>query len=130
MGELPPGGRPTAGPALSSDPAPGAAERGTGRSDHHPPDGEALSDREVEVLRLLATNLTGPEIADRLFMSVNTFRTHTRHIFTKLDVNTRRAAVSRAPTGPALTRACSHEAATNHQPGRIAHVMWGHQPGS
>ena len=57
---------------------------------------EPLSEREVEVLRLLATTLTGPQIADQLFMSVNTFRTHTRHIFTKLDVNTRRAALSRA----------------------------------
>jgi LuxR family maltose regulon positive regulatory protein len=57
---------------------------------------EPLSEREVEVLRLLATDLTGPDIAGRLFMSVNTFRTHTRHIFTKLDANTRRAAVSRA----------------------------------
>jgi LuxR family maltose regulon positive regulatory protein len=57
---------------------------------------EALSDREVEVLRLLATDLTGPEISRQLFMSVNTFRTHTRHIFTKLDVKTRRAAVRRA----------------------------------
>lgn len=59
---------------------------------------EALSRREVEVLQLLATDLTGPEIANRLFMSLNTFRTHTRHIFTKLDVTTRRAAVSRAGT--------------------------------
>jgi LuxR family maltose regulon positive regulatory protein len=57
---------------------------------------EALSERELEVLRLLATELTGPEIAGRLFVSVNTLRTHTRHIFTKLDVNTRRAAVRRA----------------------------------
>jgi LuxR family maltose regulon positive regulatory protein len=57
---------------------------------------EPLSEREVDVLRLLATTLTGPEIAGRLFMSVNTFRTHTRHIFTKLDVNTRRGALSRA----------------------------------
>jgi LuxR family maltose regulon positive regulatory protein len=55
-----------------------------------------LSEREVEVLRLLATSLSGPEIARQLFMSVNTFRTHTRHIFTKLDVRTRRAAVLRA----------------------------------
>ncbi len=61
-----------------------------------PPGQEPLSGREVEVLRLLATDLTGPDIAGRLFMSVNTFRTHTRHIFSKLDVNTRRAAVSRA----------------------------------
>jgi LuxR family maltose regulon positive regulatory protein len=57
---------------------------------------EALSDRELEVLRLLATELSGPEIARRLFVSVNTLRTHTKHIFTKLDVNTRRAAVRRA----------------------------------
>jgi len=61
-----------------------------------PPSEEGLSERELAVLRLLATDLTGPEISGRLFMSVNTFRTHTRHIFTKLDVNTRRAAVTRA----------------------------------
>ncbi len=57
---------------------------------------DALSEREVEVLRLLATELSGPEIAGRLFVSVNTLRTHTKHIFTKLEVNTRRSAVSRA----------------------------------
>jgi LuxR family maltose regulon positive regulatory protein len=55
-----------------------------------------LSDRELEVIRLLATDLTGPEIARQLFVSVNTLRTHTKHIFTKLDVTTRRAAVQRA----------------------------------
>ena len=48
------------------------------------------------MLRLLATDLTGPEIARQLFLSINTFRTHCRHIFTKLDVKTRRAAVLRA----------------------------------
>jgi len=57
---------------------------------------EALSQRELEVLRLLASELTGPEIARRLFVSVNTLRTHTKHIFTKLDVTTRQAAVRRA----------------------------------
>ena len=61
-----------------------------------PPAAEGLSEREVEVLRLLATSLSGPQIAGELFVSVNTLRTHTKHIFTKLDVNTRRAAVSRA----------------------------------
>jgi ATP/maltotriose-dependent transcriptional regulator MalT len=61
-----------------------------------PASDEGLSDRELEVLRLLATELTGPEIARHLFVSVNTLRTHTKHIFTKLDVNTRRAAVRRA----------------------------------
>jgi LuxR family transcriptional regulator, maltose regulon positive regulatory protein len=57
---------------------------------------DAVSERELEVLRLLATELTGPEIARRLFVSVNTLRTHTKHIFTKLDVTTRQAAVRRA----------------------------------
>ena len=57
---------------------------------------EGLSEREVEVLRLLATSLSGPEIARELFVSLNTLRTHTKHIFTKLEVNTRRAAVRRA----------------------------------
>lgn len=57
---------------------------------------EELSDRELEVLRLLATAPSGPEIADQLYVSVNTLRTHTKHIFTKLGVNTRRAAVQRA----------------------------------
>jgi LuxR family maltose regulon positive regulatory protein len=57
---------------------------------------EELSERELEVLRLLASDLTGPEIAEHLFVSVNTLRSHTKHIFTKLDVNNRRAAVHRA----------------------------------
>jgi len=57
---------------------------------------EELSEREREVLRLLATELSGPEIARALYVSVNTLRTHTKHIFSKLDVNTRRAAVRRA----------------------------------
>jgi LuxR family maltose regulon positive regulatory protein len=61
-----------------------------------PTSSEGLSERELEVLRLLATELTGPEIAQRLYVSLNTLRTHTKHIFTKLDVNTRRAAVRRA----------------------------------
>jgi LuxR family maltose regulon positive regulatory protein len=55
-----------------------------------------LSDRELQVLRLLDTELSGPEIARRLFVSQNTLRSHTKHIFTKLDVTSRRAAVLRA----------------------------------
>jgi LuxR family transcriptional regulator, maltose regulon positive regulatory protein len=57
---------------------------------------DTLSERETEVLRLLATDLSGPEIARQLYVSLNTLRSHTKHIFTKLDVNTRRAAVRRA----------------------------------
>ncbi len=60
------------------------------------PDVAGLSAREVEVLRLLATRLSGPEISRELYVSLNTLRTHTKHIFTKLDVNSREAAVRRA----------------------------------
>jgi LuxR family maltose regulon positive regulatory protein len=73
---------------LASTQAPAAPIRSTPETD--------LSERELDVLRLLATELSGPEIAGRLFVSVNTLRTHTKHIFSKLDVNTRRAAVRRA----------------------------------
>ena len=73
-----------------------AAERGQAAAAAAPVGDDGLSDRELEVLRLLATELTGPEIARRLFVSVNTLRTHTKHIFTKLDVSTRQAAVRRA----------------------------------
>ena len=72
-----------------------AAGRGQAAPMAAPSSDEGLSDRELEVLRLLATELTGPEIARHLFVSVNTLRTHTKHIFTKLDVNTRQAAVRR-----------------------------------
>ena len=55
-----------------------------------------LSQRELEVLRLLDSELTGPEIARQLYVTLNTLRTHTKRIFTKLDVTTRAAAVRRA----------------------------------
>jgi LuxR family maltose regulon positive regulatory protein len=55
-----------------------------------------LTKREREVLRLLQTDLSGPEIARELFLSPNTLRTHNKHIFEKLDVNSRPAAVRRA----------------------------------
>jgi LuxR family maltose regulon positive regulatory protein len=56
---------------------------------------DQLSERELEVLRLLGSELTGPEIARQLFVSLNTLRTHTKRIFTKLDVNSRSAAIRR-----------------------------------
>ena len=57
---------------------------------------EPLSARELDVLRLLGTDLDGPEIARELVVSLNTVRTHTRNIYAKLGVNNRRAAVRRA----------------------------------
>ncbi len=57
---------------------------------------EPLSGRELEVLRLLRTEMTGPEIARELMVSLHTVRTHTNKIYVKLGVNNRRAAVRRA----------------------------------
>ena len=57
---------------------------------------EPLSQREMEVLKLLRSELSGPEIALELSVSINTFRTHTKNIFIKLGVTDRRAAIRRA----------------------------------
>ena len=57
---------------------------------------DELSSRELDVLRLLRSDLSGPEIAAELGVSLNTVRTHTKNIFMKLGVNSRRAAVRRA----------------------------------
>jgi LuxR family transcriptional regulator, maltose regulon positive regulatory protein len=57
---------------------------------------EPLSERELDVLRLLGTDLDGPDIARKLVVSLNTVRTHTKNIYAKLGVNNRRAAVRRA----------------------------------
>jgi LuxR family maltose regulon positive regulatory protein len=56
---------------------------------------DPLSDRELDVLRLLGTELDGPAIASELMVSLNTVRTHTKHIYAKLAVTNRRAAVRR-----------------------------------
>ena len=57
---------------------------------------EPLSERELVVLKLLASDLSGPEISAQLFISINTFRTHTKNLYSKLQVNSRRSAVRRA----------------------------------
>jgi LuxR family maltose regulon positive regulatory protein len=54
-----------------------------------------LSSRELDVLRLLASDLDGPAIARHLNVSLATVRTHTQHVYSKLGVNNRRAAVRR-----------------------------------
>jgi LuxR family transcriptional regulator, maltose regulon positive regulatory protein len=57
---------------------------------------EPLTDSETRVLRYLPTNLTAPEIAGELWLSVNTVSTHTRHLYAKLGVHSRHEAVDRA----------------------------------
>jgi LuxR family maltose regulon positive regulatory protein len=57
---------------------------------------EPLSEREIQVLRLLDSALTSTEIGRELYVSVNTIRTHIRNIYAKLGVNRRGDAVRRA----------------------------------
>ena len=57
---------------------------------------DELSARELDVLRLLRSDLSGPDIARELHVSLNTLRTHTKSIFTKLGATSRREAVRRA----------------------------------
>jgi len=60
------------------------------------PTGNLDSSNTRDVLRLLGTELDGPAIARELMVSLNTVRTHTKNIYTKLAVTNRRAAVRRA----------------------------------
>jgi LuxR family maltose regulon positive regulatory protein len=57
---------------------------------------EPLSERELEVLRLVARGLSNREISERLFLAVNTVKGHNQKIFDKLQVQSRTEAVARA----------------------------------
>jgi LuxR family maltose regulon positive regulatory protein len=57
---------------------------------------EPLSSREKEVLKLMADGLSNPEIAARLYLSPNTLKAHTQHIFGKLGVHNRVQAINKA----------------------------------
>jgi LuxR family maltose regulon positive regulatory protein len=74
-----------------------------GKKRTSPPDGaqhlrEPLSQGEARVLRYLPTGLSAPEIADQLSVSVNTVKTHKRHVYAKLGTHRRHDAVERART--------------------------------
>jgi LuxR family maltose regulon positive regulatory protein len=55
-----------------------------------------MTGRELEVLRLLDSDLSNREIASRLFVSLDTVKSHTRHLYAKLGVHDRHQAVARA----------------------------------
>jgi len=57
---------------------------------------EIISKRELEILQLIAADLSNQEIADKLFISLNTVKTHAKKIYMKLDVPNRRQAVKKA----------------------------------
>ena len=55
-----------------------------------------LSNRELEVLQLIADGLSNRQIAERLFVSLNTIKTHTSNLFLKLEVERRTQAIEKA----------------------------------
>jgi LuxR family maltose regulon positive regulatory protein len=57
---------------------------------------EPLSEREIEVLQLIAQGLSNREVGDRLYLTLNTVKAHSRTIYSKLGVNNRTQAVSKA----------------------------------
>ena len=59
---------------------------------------EPLSERELEVLDLIAGGLTNREIASRLFLPLNTVKAHTRNVYAKLGVHSRTQVAARART--------------------------------
>jgi LuxR family transcriptional regulator, maltose regulon positive regulatory protein len=89
---------------LASNPDAGAfpgqlqrLERSLGRSSQRPAlFGEPLTDRELAVLRLLPSKLTHREIANELFVSLNTVKSHVRAIYRKMNVTSRVGALDKA----------------------------------
>ena len=83
---------------------------------------DELSPSELRVLRYLPTNLTRPEIAQELYVSVNTVNTHIRNVYSKLGAHDRSSAVQRArelrllwePAAPEHRRR-RRRRASNHQ---------------
>ena len=56
---------------------------------------DVLSIREIEIIKYIANHLSNQEIADKLFISLNTVKTHLKNIFLKLEVDSRLKAVSK-----------------------------------
>jgi LuxR family transcriptional regulator, maltose regulon positive regulatory protein len=87
-------------PAEPSEGAPAESKLGAPEGSPRPADSlrlvDPLSRTEIRVLRYLPTNLSVPEIARELSISVHTVRTHVRHLFAKLGVHGRTEAVDRA----------------------------------
>jgi len=83
------------GKSVLSPEVTGRVLKAIGSSHGIPPD-VALSKREMDVLKCLAKGMTSAQIANELFISENTVKTHVRHILEKLEASNRAEAVSRA----------------------------------
>jgi LuxR family maltose regulon positive regulatory protein len=81
---------------LPAEPRAGAHRESSPRLVESPRLVDPLSQSEIRVLRYLPTNLSGPEIARELSVSVHTVRTHIRHLFEKLGAHRRTEAVAQA----------------------------------
>jgi len=83
---------------------------------------EALSERELSVLRLLSQGKTNQEIAGEMFLSINTVKSHLKNIYGKLDASNRREAVSQArirsllPDYPPAALPSTHPLITRQSP--------------
>ena len=81
-----------------------------------PAEGEDLTDRELVVLRLLASDLSQREIGAELYVSLNTVKTHARHIFRKLGAEGREEAVAHARERGLLGRPVTRASAARAEP--------------
>jgi two-component system nitrate/nitrite response regulator NarL len=87
-----------------------------------PAEGPRLSEREMEILVLLAEGLSSGDIARRLMVSMSTVKSHLGHLYDKLEVSDRAAAVARGcARGSLSSRACAHTASL--MPRRISHRL-------
>jgi len=71
-------------------------QRSAPHINHQAIENSGISKRELEVLNLMALGLSNDEIAEKLFVSLNTVKTHSSSIFLKLDVKRRTQAISKA----------------------------------
>jgi LuxR family maltose regulon positive regulatory protein len=73
-----------------------------------------LSEREINVLLYLPTRLTAREIAGELYISMNTLKTHLKHIYERLDVSSRGEAIERARNMGLLSESTGLRTGTGH----------------
>ena len=75
----------------------------------HPALVEPLSERETEVLEMISTGMSNPEIASKLIIAVSTVKTHVKNIYRKLDVDSRYQAMQRAREMDLIRLRMEHE---------------------